>query len=319
MIMLLNIINNRLKSIKKKIFALPAQAKSLLNFNYPKPKRVIYENFCYFVNSPTYLIRKYLAQQLIQEPSNHYLGKIPREQGFLVINDRNFVPLKEAREFAEQKLKQTNIQELLEKATGKHQYLLALPIKQELTLDSPLIRLGLNRDLVTVVTEYMGILPILNSVNILYSPNQSIFDHSSQYFHLDPEGVKQVKIFIYLDEVTIDGGPFTLIPGQESEKVYAVYKGGRLTDEFVSQFVAEKEFTPITGTSGTMILVDTSSCFHYGSRPGKKDRPAILLQYVSPFAMIFPSFGWQRQTRLSHLAQEDTPMLERYLLGAAKF
>lgn len=290
--------------------------KNLVKFNYPKPKRVIYENIASLLNFPTYLVRKYLAQQLDNE---QIIGKIEPLDGYLVINNLEFKPLEKAQEYAQERLNNTNIQDLIEKATGKHQYLLALPIKQELSLDSPLLQLALNPDLLKIVTEYMGILPILNSVNILYSPNQTIFEHSSQYFHLDPEGVRQVKIFIYLDEVTADSGPFTLISAEQSQKVYSVYRGGRLTDEFVSQLVPPTEFTPITGPKGTMILVDTSSCFHFGSRPGTKDRPAILLQYVSPLAMIFPYFGWKRKTRLSHLVQKDTPILERYLLGASLF
>ncbi|TVQ44167.1 MAG: hypothetical protein EA365_10760 [Gloeocapsa sp. DLM2.Bin57] len=290
--------------------------KNLVKFNYPKPKRVIYENIAYLVKFPTYLARKYLAQQL---KNKQLIDKIEPQKGYLVINNLEFPPLQKAQEYAQERLKSTKLQDLIEKAAGKHQYLLALPIKQELTLDSPLLQLALNPDLLKIVTEYIGILPILNSVNILYSPNQTIFEHSSQYFHLDPEGVRQVKIFIYLDEVTEDSGPFTLISAEQSQKVYPVYRGGRLTDEFVSQLVPPTEFTPITGPKGTMILVDTSSCFHFGSRPGTEDRPAILLQYISPFAMIFPYFGWKRKTRLSHLVQKDTPILERYLLGASWF
>ncbi|ELR98547.1 hypothetical protein [Gloeocapsa sp. PCC 73106] len=306
------------KILKKIKHEIKNNIKQLLQFNYPKPKRIIYERFCYLVNSPTYLFRKYLSHQLIQQQTEDILPSIPEEAGFLTFSAPNFQPLQEAIEYAQLRLTKTNINDILSTASGKHQYLLALPIKHELTLDSPLLRLALDPVLVRTVTKYMGILPILNSVNILYSPNHNIFEDSSQYFHLDPEGVKQVKIFIYLDEVTEDSGPFTLIPAIASKKIYPLYQGGRLSDEFISEIVPKSEFTPITGPAGTIILVDTSSCFHFGSRPGKKDRPALLLQYVSPFAMIFPHFGWGRKTRLAHLVQADTPILERYLLGAGK-
>lgn len=310
------VLLNKLKKVKDKFKNF---LKELLKFNYPKSKRVIYERFCYLVNFPTYLIRKYLGQQLIRQQGEMRLGTIPPEAGFLTLTGTDFQPLQEAIAFARTRLQQTDLNQLLASASGKHQYLLALPIKHELTLDSPLLRLALHPALVSTVTEYIGILPILNSVNILYSPNQNIFSQSSQYFHLDPEGVRQVKIFIYLDEVNEDSGPFTLIPVTASKQVYPVYKGGRLEDDFVSAIVRETEFTPIVGSPGTMLLVDTSSCFHFGSRPGSKARPAILLQYVSPLAMIFPRFGWSRKTRLSHLVQEDTPVLNRYLLGSSKF
>lgn len=289
--------------------------KEFLKFNYPKSKRVIYEKLCYVLNLPTYLKRKYLGQKLIRQTSLAVFQPISRETGFSCYYQLDFQPLDTAIEFAKERLSQTNLQELVAKAEGKHKYLLALPIKHELTLDSPLVKLALHPAILSIVTQYIGVLPILNSVNILYSANQSIHEHSSQYSHLDPEGVRQIKVFIYLNEVTNEAGPFTLIPAKQSQAIYPFYKGGRLTDEFVSKFVEPEDFTPIMGPAGTMILVDTSSCFHFGSRPGKLDRPAILFQYVSPFAMIFPRFGWQRNTRLAHLAREDSSVLIKCLLG----
>lgn len=305
-------LNYKLKKLREQLVI---YSKEAVKFNYPKSKRVIYEKTCYLLNFPTYWKRKYLGNKLRRQQQENPLGYISPASGYKSYSNLDFPPLNQAIAYAKTKLADTDVAALVAKAEGKHKYLLALPIKHELTLDSPLLQLALNPALLSTVTEYMGILPILNSVNILYSPNQSIFAHSSQYLHLDPEGIRQVKVFIYLDDVDTETGPFTLIPAGESAKIYPVYKGGRLTDEFVTSIIAPAQFTPITGPGGTMILVDTSSCFHFGSRPGSKDRPAILLQYISPFSMIFPRFGWQRKTRLAHLVKEDTPKLERYLLG----
>jgi hypothetical protein len=37
-----------------------------------------------------------------------------------------------------------------------------------------------------------------------------------------------------------------------------------------------------------MIVTDTSRCFHYGSRPGRRRRYVVMYQYLTPFAASFP-------------------------------
>jgi hypothetical protein len=43
-----------------------------------------------------------------------------------------------------------------------------------------------------------------------------------------------------------------------------------------------------TGPSGTLAIGDTSRCFHFGSRPGARRRHVVMLQYLTPFASVFP-------------------------------
>ena len=47
----------------------------------------------------------------------------------------------------------------------------------------------------------------------------------------------------------------------------------------------------MTGKSGDLVLCDTSSCFHYGSRLGNNPKPRLILafQYVTPFSF---SMDW---------------------------
>ncbi len=288
--------------------------KEFKELNYPKSKRRVYESIAKFVNFPTYIIRKRWAEQVIINDNN--LPDIPLEDGFLVWKPDNFESLELAIEAAKERLLQADLNGLLANAQGKHKYLLALGIKHELSLDSPLLKLACHPSLVSIVTKYIGILPILNSVNILYSPNQDFHEESAQMLHLDPEGVRQVKVFIYLEDVSEESGPLTLIPVRESQKLYPIYKGGRLRDEFVSKFVAKDDIKTIIEPAKTMIFADTSSCFHFGSRPGKKARFVILFQYITPFSQIFPLFGWKRKARLVHLIDKDSPSLVKYLLGA---
>lgn len=298
--------------LKKSLENAKVFIRELKNFNYPMSKRLIYERFCCFANFQTYLTRKILSFEVIKEQEIN----IDKEKGFLIWKPENFEPLNQVINYARERFAQFDLKEMVANSEGKHKYLLALPLKQELTLESPLVQLALNPRLVSIVTRYLGILPIFSAVNVLYSPNNEIYEHSSQLFHLDPEGVRQVKIFIFVEDVTEDSGPLTIISSQDSQKIYPIYKGGRISDEKVLEFVPEKNFHSMTGASGTMVFTDTSSCFHFGSRAGKKDRFVIIIQYISPFSMVYPWFGWKRKARLAHLGESSKSILEKYLLGA---
>ena len=93
-----------------------------------------------------------------------------------------------------------------------------------------IMRAAVARPLLDAVTEYLGEVPILGNVTIMVSvPNNS--QVGSQLYHLDFADEKQVKLFIYVDEVTQDNGPFTFTPisvTNELIKAYG-YDRGRLT------------------------------------------------------------------------------------------
>ena len=44
------------------------------------------------------------------------------------------------------------------------------------------------------------------------------------------------------------------------------------------------EVLPLLGPKGTINIVDTSNCYHFGSRPGNDDRLILLFQFLSSFS-----------------------------------
>ncbi|AOX02577.1 hypothetical protein BJP34_26840 [Moorena producens PAL-8-15-08-1] len=283
------------------------------HFNYPYGKRKIYERISKFFSFPTYSIRKDLGISVI-----NCQGKLPsisKKDGFLVWFPKTFDPVSEVIGECRDYIATVDQSIFTKQGEGKEEYLRGIhPDKSKLT--ESLVKLACDRTLVSIVTKYIGILPIINGVKLLYSPNKKLCEGGAQFFHLDPEGVRQIKLYIYVEDVTEESGPLTLIPAQESQKIYRSYQGGRLTDEWISRLIDPQDFYSITGASGTMIFADTSRCFHFGSRPGKNPRFVIILQYISPFAINFPWFGWVRKPLHAHLVNYNTSMIDQYLLGA---
>ena len=73
---------------------------------------------------------------------------------------------------------------------------------------------------VDVVTKYLGTLPVLDSFQMWYSPNNDEELIGSKLFHRDPEDFKQIKIFIPIDEITTDNGPLRVIDKNQSKFLY---------------------------------------------------------------------------------------------------
>lgn len=156
-----------------------------------------------------------------------------------------------------------------------------------------IMRAAVARPLLDAVTEYLGEVPILGNVTIMVSvPNNS--QVGSQLYHLDFADEKQIKLFIYVDEVTQDNGPFTFTPisvTNELIKAYG-YDRGRLTIDEVEKAVGAEKEIKVTGPAGTALLCDTSRCLHYGSNRNKTTRVVLLIQYVAHAVPEQPPAVW---------------------------
>ena len=156
-----------------------------------------------------------------------------------------------------------------------------------------IMKLALSRALIDAVTEYLGELPVIGNASIMVSvPNDS--QVASQLYHLDFADEKQVKLFVYVDAVTLDNGPFTFTPVPVTEELLKTYNydRGRLSIEQVQEAVGPEREIQVTGSAGTALLCDTSRCLHYGSNRNKSTRVVILIQYVSHAVPEQPPVVW---------------------------
>jgi hypothetical protein len=157
----------------------------------------------------------------------------------------------------------------------------------------PLVDFALSDGLLSLVTNYLGTIPHLNRVDLLYSVAHGGEEAiSSQIYHLDPEGRRQAKLFLNLREVGPDEGPFTFIPASETTRIVGAIKQRRSADEDMAMArYLDTELGDVNGfdkaisamgPAGSGVLVDTSRCLHFGSRvkPGTY-RLCLYIQYCS--------------------------------------
>jgi len=155
-----------------------------------------------------------------------------------------------------------------------------------------LVDFALSDSTLGAATRYLGIVPYLTRVDLVYSLPHPGENMESQLFHLDHEGLRQVKFFIHVFDVDEAEGPFSFIPADASDRVLADVRkrrnqqgaahSRRYSDEEVAAVGGTKSLVTVKGPAGSGVAVDTSRCLHLGSRvrPGSF-RLVLYLQYCT--------------------------------------
>ena len=206
------------------------------------------------------------------------------------------------------------------------QYLKDIPIEDNLNIDSPFLKFALNPKLLSVVTQYLGVAPILREIKMRYSPNQEMMG-GSQYFHIDKEDLRSIKVFIFISDADGVSGPLTTLSAKASENVIRSIRGpwqnvGRFQDEEVLSRVSSDDIQKIYGPSGTVAFLDVTRCLHFGSRPNLKEpeavkpRLVVWFLYQSRLALEFPFsvFGNKRYSYHTLLNAKSSDV-DKYLLS----
>ena len=188
-----------------------------------------------------------------------------------------------------------------------------------LTLESALLRFALRADVLSSVSRYLGVVPLLTTISVFHSDTVAGDPTSSQLYHCDGDDVTQVKIFVYCTDVDVPSGPLTLLDAATTRAVQrrtGYWYRHRLTDEQVRAAVGTPEEHVILGPTGTTVFVDTSRCFHFGSRvaQGAPPRLAAMIQYQTPYSFMLPAAA-ETAAPFRRLINPSLSPLQRLVLG----
>jgi len=188
----------------------------------------------------------------------------------------------------------------------------------------------LSPDVISVVSRYLGFIPSLSTtVPPGVRLTESHQDPStigqqpyrqSQLFHLDIHDTPMVYVIVLLRDVTEQNGPFCFLSTSTSDRVVKALgyqqrgKPFRLSDEAVFSVVDRSEMQVLTGKAGTVLFLDPSRCFHYGSRDAVTPRYQAMYAYVSPCRADFTQ--WLMPSKVyPRLSNEGT--VHRLILDVA--
>lgn len=175
--------------------------------------------------------------------------------------------------------------------------------------DNVFVRFALQPKVIAVLANLLGELPRLTDVLLTYStPSDEALSYS-QLWHRDYDDVRTVKLFAYLTDVTdVADGPFTFLPGPQSDRVGFALRSHLADAAFFSRARPEA-VEQVRAQRLSVFLCETSRCYHMGSRVA--DGHARLM-YTATF-ISSPSVYPAGQPRFR--ATRPLSAAERLLLG----
>lgn len=152
------------------------------------------------------------------------------------------------------------------------------------------------------VANYLKSIPILSTTlpaGIRFVESNAAFDDKpgtpkdSQLYHIDYYSLPNVYMIVLLRDATPEHGPFTFLSRSASERATQALgywrrgKGYRVTDREIYSVVDRKEAIEFCAPRGTVLFVESTGCFHYGSRDAVKPRFQLMVGYTGAIRTDF--------------------------------
>jgi hypothetical protein len=157
-------------------------------------------------------------------------------------------------------------------------------------------------DVLATVAESLECVPVLSTTappGIRFVESNAAFDDEpdrpkdSQLYHIDFYSLPNVYVIVLLRDTAHEHGPLTFLPRSVSQRAAAAlnYWGRgcpyRMPDEKIYTLVDRKNVIEFCGRRGTVLFIESSGCFHYGSRNSFKARFQLMLGYTGTFRTDF--------------------------------
>jgi hypothetical protein len=162
---------------------------------------------------------------------------------------------------------------------------LARLMPERVELDSIYVRPALEPRVIGLANAYIGMRTLLRSIDIWLNIATDEPAKASQLWHRDYDDYRNVKIFVYLSDVTEDRGPFTFAPGTHPGGPRQLGARGQLDGDAMAALVSKDDWLVCSGPAGTTVICDTGG-YHRGGKPLVGERLLWTAQYTSgaPFA-----------------------------------
>ena len=215
-----------------------------------------------------------------------------RSQGILlcsaeeVLDEDGPAQLEHSSQLIQERLQDDDVRAFLstQNSGSAHKEFMYQLLPPQLEVSSPFIRLALNPRLLSIVNGYLGTKTCLRALNAWLNVPTPASAKETQLWHRDSDDHMNIKVFLYLNDVALDAGPFCFIPRTHQSGSLKIApridKSGRVTDETMTQLVPEREWRICTGPPGTAVLADTTG-FHKGLKPERRERLILMFQYTS--------------------------------------
>lgn len=165
----------------------------------------------------------------------------------------------------------------------------------------PFLRFSLSEPVVNVVSGYLGMFPKFREffLEVTVPVPAGTEPFASQRWHADPEDRRMVKVFLYLNDVDADAGPFTYIRGTHGWGRYRHFfpsnlqEGRRPDPALIERVIPSEDIVRATGTAGTVIFCDTSG-IHRGGYATEHRRIMYTSVFTTPGGSLPKKFQYPK-------------------------
>lgn len=182
--------------------------------------------------------------------------------------------------------------------------------------NNPFVKFVLSKEILDVANSYMGMWTKLVYYDLaLTLPVGESAPVQSQRWHRDPEEKRICKVFIYLNDIDEEAGPFTHINGSQRGGKYGhlfpqkTPEGVYPKESELLSKVDPKDIRLMTAPKGTVIFCDTSG-LHRGGYAKTKERLMFTAFFSAPTNTEKP---WYK------ISEEDKEILKKELNEEQKF
>jgi hypothetical protein len=182
-------------------------------------------------------------------------------------------------------------------------------------------------DVVAPVANYLGCVPALSTTlpsgirlvesNVAYDEEPDR-PKDSQLFHIDYYSLPNVYVLVLLRDTTVESGPWCFLPRSVSERVaksvgnWRRGRGYRFSDDEIYSVARREELIEFTYPRGTVLFIESSGCFHYGSRNSVNPRFQVMLAYSGACRTDFSDLVMKEKV---YPRRPDDSLLRRMVLN----
>lgn len=255
--------------------------------NWEKIRRIPNKVKRIFLQFPLGKIVSELAYKKQLEKYVNYLPQISPEDSTLVDSLRQegvFVTSLQALSIPSTSLLLASAEKLLPELlafSSNGKYAISLPLFKLIKYPE-IILWGLEERLLDIIENYIGLPVLYHGANFRREiANGKLID--VRQWHTDVEDHRMVRIIVYLNNVSLNGGPFEYISKHLTSllRQSLQYSSGFVSDEVIKYLVPTSDWKPCTGRFGTVIFSDTRNVFHRAKPPVAADRFSITFSYTS--------------------------------------
>lgn len=137
--------------------------------------------------------------------------------------------------------------------------------------------------IIDIAAAYMDCYPAFGTCNLRKSFVNSLNEGGNQIYHVDPNSPRFLKFFIYMDDVDMDGGPFSYVEKSHNKKFEINgtnwnTKYSWETEE-IDNLYGKENVRYLTAKKGDLLVADTNG-WHRGIKPKLKERTMLTLDYL---------------------------------------